>query len=132
MVTVRQGKLRRFSLCLLFVKVTAVLTTALWYLPIYKADNIPFSSKCTVFFVMFAHLDSITKMEFPIYWTKNSIIQLRIYIVKFWTPPHQILSTSNSLWENLEKSYVDAPVGLAYPPRGNPATVIDLTLSVGR
>ena len=83
-------------------------------------------------FVMFTNLDSITKIEFPIYWTKNSIIQLRIYIVKFWTPPPvQILSISSSFWDILGKSYVGSPGGLSPPPRGNAASaiVIDLKYS---
>ena len=34
----------------------------------------------------------------------------------------QILSISCSFWENLTKTYVGAPVGLALPPAGNPGS----------
>ena len=44
---------------------------------------------------------------------RYTLIQWRIYIVKFWTrappPGVQILSISCSFWENLAKSYVGGP-----------------------
>ena len=41
-------------------------------------------------------------------------------------------SISCSFWENIAKSYVDAPGGLAPPPRGNPGSATELSINCFR